>query len=51
MLTRCKKSMDICTSQTFLAEVAADSLVAELARMLGPNAWIDSRKIRFAPSR
>ena len=47
MLTRCRKSMMICTSQEFLSGVASSSLVAALADRLGPSAWIDSRAIQF----
>jgi hypothetical protein len=47
MLTRCKRSMVICTSQAFLTGVASASLVTALAQRLGPGAWIDSRSIQF----
>lgn len=40
MLTRCKKSMTICTSKAFLEQVAPDSLVAALAVMLGVKCWL-----------
>jgi superfamily I DNA and/or RNA helicase len=47
MLTRCKRSMVICTSRAFLTSVASTSLVAALAERLGPQHWIDSRSIQF----
>lgn len=41
MLSRCKKSMKICTSRGFLEDIAASSLVGKLAKMMGEQAWID----------
>lgn len=42
MLTRCKKSMVICSSRAFIHGPAASTLVGQLARALGPHAWVDS---------
>ncbi|KAI5983330.1 AAA domain-containing protein, partial [Pisolithus albus] len=42
MLTRCKKSMVICSSRAFIHGPAASTLVGQLARTLGPHAWVDS---------
>ncbi|KAI6102411.1 AAA domain-containing protein [Pisolithus croceorrhizus] len=41
MLTRCKKTMDICTSRAFISGPAASTLIGQLAVALGPQAWID----------
>ncbi|KII85034.1 hypothetical protein PLICRDRAFT_329256 [Plicaturopsis crispa FD-325 SS-3] len=40
MLSRCKQSMIICTSRAFVNGPAKDSLVWDLARHLGPKAWL-----------
>ncbi|OJA13623.1 hypothetical protein AZE42_03977 [Rhizopogon vesiculosus] len=46
MLTRCKKSMIICTSRNFvMAGKAADTLVGKLAAAMGPEGWLGSRDI------
>ncbi|OAX31364.1 hypothetical protein K503DRAFT_870658 [Rhizopogon vinicolor AM-OR11-026] len=46
MLTRCKKSMIICTSRNFVvAGKAADTLVGKLAAAMGPEGWLGSRDI------
>jgi len=46
MLTRCKKSMIICTSRQFVTGgKAASTLVGKLAAAMGPEAWLDSRDI------
>ncbi|OAX31246.1 hypothetical protein K503DRAFT_870707 [Rhizopogon vinicolor AM-OR11-026] len=46
MLTRCKKSMIICTSRQFVtAGKAANTLVGMLAAVMGPEGWLDSRDI------
>jgi len=43
MLTRCKKSMIICTSRDFLSfGSAARTLVGKLAAAMGPEAWLYS---------
>ncbi|KIK19672.1 hypothetical protein PISMIDRAFT_658785, partial [Pisolithus microcarpus 441] len=42
MLTRCKKTMVICSSRAFIHGPAASTLVGQLARALGPHAWVDS---------
>ncbi|KAG2744875.1 hypothetical protein P692DRAFT_20742909 [Suillus brevipes Sb2] len=43
MLTRCKKSMIICTSRDFVTRgQAAGTLVGKLAATMGPQAWQDS---------
>ncbi|KAI6155155.1 P-loop containing nucleoside triphosphate hydrolase protein [Pisolithus tinctorius] len=39
MLTRCKKTMVICTSKAFIWGPAASTLIGELAATLGPQAW------------
>ncbi|KAI5989411.1 hypothetical protein F5J12DRAFT_704986, partial [Pisolithus orientalis] len=39
MLTPCKKTMIICTSQAFIWGPAASTLIGELATALGPQAW------------
>lgn len=39
MLSRCKRSMMICTSRAFLHGIAASSLVGTLATVLGEQAW------------
>ncbi|KAI6042876.1 AAA domain-containing protein, partial [Pisolithus marmoratus] len=41
MLTRCKKSMVICTSRAFIQGPAASTLIGGLATVCGPQAWID----------
>ena len=46
MLTRCKKSMIICTSRNFvMVGKAADTLVGKLAAAMGPEGWLGSRDI------
>jgi hypothetical protein len=46
MLTRCKKSMIICTSRDFVTNgEAADTLVGKLAAAMGPNGWLYSRDL------
>ncbi|OAX31191.1 hypothetical protein K503DRAFT_670403, partial [Rhizopogon vinicolor AM-OR11-026] len=41
MLTRCKKSMIICTSRDFvMVGKAADTLVGKLAAAMGPEGWL-----------
>ncbi|KAI6168014.1 P-loop containing nucleoside triphosphate hydrolase protein [Pisolithus thermaeus] len=41
MLTRCKKTMAICTSQAFVQGPAATTLIGQLASALGPKAWVN----------
>ncbi|KAG1817481.1 P-loop containing nucleoside triphosphate hydrolase protein [Suillus subaureus] len=42
MLTRCKKSMIICTNHDFVTKgKAAGTLVGQLAVAMGPDAWLD----------
>ncbi len=43
MLTRCKKSMILCTNKAFIQGPAATSLVGRLAAQLGPNNWVSLR--------
>ncbi|KAJ3521700.1 hypothetical protein NM688_g8981 [Phlebia brevispora] len=45
MLSRCKKSMVICTSRQFLTGKAADTLLGALEKRLGPDAWTDVREL------
>jgi hypothetical protein len=46
MLTRCKKSMLICTNRKFVtAGEAANTLVGKLATAMGPEGWLDSHDI------
>ncbi|OAX33331.1 hypothetical protein K503DRAFT_700578, partial [Rhizopogon vinicolor AM-OR11-026] len=47
MLTRCKKSMIICTTHDFVTTGdAADTLVGKLATAMGPTAWLTlSRRV------
>ncbi|KAI6157048.1 AAA domain-containing protein, partial [Pisolithus tinctorius] len=40
MLTRCKKTMVICTSKAFVCGPAAPTLIGKLATALGPQAWV-----------
>ncbi|KAI6108089.1 AAA domain-containing protein [Pisolithus sp. B1] len=40
MLSRCKKTMVICTSQAFVQGPAASTLIGQLAAALGPEAWV-----------
>ncbi|KAI6041735.1 P-loop containing nucleoside triphosphate hydrolase protein [Pisolithus marmoratus] len=40
MLTRCKKTMVICTTRAFISGPAASTLIGELATTLGPQAWV-----------
>ncbi|KAG1840498.1 AAA domain-containing protein [Suillus subalutaceus] len=45
MLTRCKKSMIICTSRDFVMRgQAAGTLVGKLAVTMGPQAWQDTHR-------
>ncbi|KAI6108102.1 P-loop containing nucleoside triphosphate hydrolase protein [Pisolithus sp. B1] len=41
MLTRCKKTMAICTSRAFVQGPAASTLIGQLASALGPKAWVN----------
>lgn len=41
MLSRCKRSMVICTSRAFLNGIASSSLVGTLAKVLGDQAWLN----------
>ncbi|KAI6155126.1 P-loop containing nucleoside triphosphate hydrolase protein [Pisolithus tinctorius] len=41
MLTRCKKTMIICTSRAFIWGLGASTLVGQLAEVLGPQAWVN----------
>ncbi|KAG1804979.1 P-loop containing nucleoside triphosphate hydrolase protein [Suillus plorans] len=46
MLTRCKKSMIICTNRDFVMKgKAAGTLVGQLALTMGPDSWLDGRDI------
>ncbi|KAG2038906.1 P-loop containing nucleoside triphosphate hydrolase protein [Suillus americanus] len=46
MLTRCKKSMIICTNRDFVTKgKAASTLVGQLALTMGPDSWLDGRDI------
>ncbi|KAF9007589.1 P-loop containing nucleoside triphosphate hydrolase protein [Cyathus striatus] len=45
MLTRCKKGMLICTSRSFIRNVASGSLVGELETTLGESCWISSSAV------
>ncbi|KAG1871933.1 P-loop containing nucleoside triphosphate hydrolase protein [Suillus tomentosus] len=46
MLTRCKKSMIICTNRDFVTKgKAAGTLVGQLALTMGPDSWLDGRDI------
>lgn len=47
MLTRCKMGMIVLTSRTFLTGKASSSLVAGLAKELGPEAWVESKWILY----
>jgi hypothetical protein len=40
MLSRCKRSMVICTNRAFLHGIAASSLMGTLATVLGEQAWL-----------
>lgn len=40
MLTRCKKSMVICTSRAFIEGIAASTLMGKFAEVLGESAWL-----------
>lgn len=53
MLTRCKKGMIILTSRAFVEGKASSSLVGSLAKALGPQAWVESKRVlygNFKPS-
>ncbi|KAG2340869.1 hypothetical protein BDR05DRAFT_1032769 [Suillus weaverae] len=46
MLTRCKKSMIICTNREFVTKgKAAGTLVGKLALTIGPDSWLDGGDI------
>ncbi|KIM67497.1 hypothetical protein SCLCIDRAFT_1106126 [Scleroderma citrinum Foug A] len=46
MLTRCKKSMIICTSRAFMASPqVSGTLIGRLAASLGPDAWKERRNV------
>ncbi|KAG1821660.1 P-loop containing nucleoside triphosphate hydrolase protein [Suillus subaureus] len=46
MLTRCKKSMIICTNRDFVTKgKVASTLVGQLALTMGSDSWLDSRDI------
>lgn len=45
MLTRCKRGMIICTSRSFLNDIAPESLVGGLAEELGKAAWIEASQV------
>jgi len=46
MLTRCKKSMIICTSRAFMSSPqVSGTLIGRLAASLGPGAWIERRNV------
>ncbi|KIJ13465.1 hypothetical protein PAXINDRAFT_27455, partial [Paxillus involutus ATCC 200175] len=45
MLTRCKRSMVICSSRSFLSGKASSTLVGKLAAACGEEAWIDSKDV------
>ncbi|KAI6119991.1 P-loop containing nucleoside triphosphate hydrolase protein [Pisolithus croceorrhizus] len=47
MLTRCKKTMDICTSRAFIRGPAESTLIGKLAATLGPQAWLSHILVRF----
>ncbi|KAI6128961.1 AAA domain-containing protein [Pisolithus croceorrhizus] len=50
MLTRCKKTMDICTSRAFISGPAASTLIGQLAVALGPQVWMDEDVQPVTPS-
>ncbi|KAI6168013.1 hypothetical protein EDD17DRAFT_1531362 [Pisolithus thermaeus] len=50
MLTRCKKTMDICTSRAFISGPAASTLIGQLAVALGPQVWMDEDAQPLTPS-
>lgn len=45
MLTRCKASMTICTSQSYLGGTAKDTLLGQMAAEWGDAAWIGRREL------
>ncbi|KAG6328921.1 hypothetical protein ID866_10169 [Astraeus odoratus] len=45
MLTRCKKTMVICTTRAFVSEMASSTLIGQLAATLGPQAWVSGKDI------
>lgn len=47
MLTRCKRGMIILTSRVFVEGIASSSLIGGLAKALGPQAWVESRKVLY----
>jgi AAA domain len=51
MLTRCKKGMIILTSRAFVEGKASSSLVGGLAKALGPQAWVEARKVLYGAFR
>lgn len=40
MLSRCSKTMIICTNQAFVQGPAASTLVGQSAASLGPEVWV-----------
>jgi superfamily I DNA and/or RNA helicase len=46
MLTRCKKSMIICTSRKFIEGPARDSLVGKLSKSLPRSAWLEDGQVQ-----
>ncbi|KII85037.1 hypothetical protein PLICRDRAFT_329463 [Plicaturopsis crispa FD-325 SS-3] len=46
MLSRCKKTMIICTSRAFVNGPARSSLLGELAQHLGPKAWLSVEDVK-----
>ncbi|EIW84341.1 hypothetical protein CONPUDRAFT_120116 [Coniophora puteana RWD-64-598 SS2] len=45
MLSRCKRSMVICTNRPFISETARDTLPGKLARSLGQDNWLNEKDI------
>ncbi|TCD70197.1 hypothetical protein EIP91_004377 [Steccherinum ochraceum] len=45
MLSRCRKSMTICTRRSYLSKVARKTLLGKLAAELGDDAWISWRDL------
>ncbi|KAH7922888.1 hypothetical protein BV22DRAFT_625754 [Leucogyrophana mollusca] len=45
MLTRCKRSMIICTSRSFVTNVAASTLIGRMVVAMGQEAWMDRRDL------
>ena len=46
MLSRCKQSMYICTNRSFVTGKAASTLLGELVRQWGGDAWTGWRDVR-----